>query len=240
MLHIGKYFGYIFRGAHKILFYPFKARKYIKNKDAFPLIERYDFVHTRAMYVLEHILKMNLEVTGLDKLNPNDTYLFVPNHQSLLDPVTFLSLFDKPLMFVSKKENDKLPIVSKMLYITDTIYFDRNSPRDALNMVKTCNQYLNGNQSVVIFPEGTRSKEKQPNIGEYKAGAFKCAYKTNAKIVPVVIDGTHIPLSIKKKNTGVIKIHFLEPIIDFENLTTLELAQKVENMARLELEKMRQ
>lgn len=240
MLHIGKYFGYIFRGAVRILFYPYKARKYIKNKDDYTLKERYDFVHLRAKYVLEHVLNMKLEIEGLENLKEGETYLFAPNHQSLLDPVTFLSLFDKPLIFVSKNENDKLPIVSKMLYITDTIYFDRESPRDALSMIKKCNQYLNNNQNVVIFPEGTRSRGKEINIGEYKPGAFKCAYKTKAKIVPVVIDGTHRALSTKKKNTGVIKIRFLNPIDDFENVTTIELAGKIENMAKIELEKMRQ
>lgn len=242
MLHIGKYFGYVFRGAGAILFYPFHIRKYVKNKNQYPLQERYDVVKGKIKTVLLKYLNATLKVEGLEKLDESSTYLFVPNHQGMLDPLCLIHLFDKPLIFVSKKEAKKMPIIGKINYIIDSIFLDRESPRDALNMVKASKQYLCDGKNVVIFPEGTRSKDEQVSINTYKPGALKCAYGTNAKIVPVVIDGSYLFLSTKHKNNDkVIKIKFLDPIesSNYETLTTTELAEKIEKFAKSELEKMR-
>ncbi len=242
MIHIGKYFGYIFNGAGKILVYPHHAKKYVKSKDDYPLEERYSFVKGKVKEVFDDILKVKLEVSGLDKLTNEDTYLFVPNHQSMLDPLALIYIFDDPTIFVSKKEVYKMPIVGKIDYIIDAIFLDRESPRDALNMVKKCREYLTNKTNVVVFAEGTRSKNKEVNIGEYKAGSFKCAYNTGAKIVPVVIDKSYIILSNKHKNTDkVIKVSFLDPLDkeEYESLSTSELATHVNNMAKNELERLR-
>lgn len=240
MLHIGKYFGYIFHGAGKILFYPHQAKKYIKNKDNYPLEERYEFLRNKAKDVLYNVLRAKLDVRGMEKLNKEDTYLFVPNHQGMLDPVSLFTILEKPVIFVSKKEARKYPIVGKMEYIVDAVFLDRESPRDAISMLKECKRHLNEKRDVVIFPEGTRSKNEDVSILPYKGGSFKCAYGTGAKIVPVVIDKSYIPLSTKIKNTDkVIKISFLDPIDNYEEINTNDLALKVENLAKAELEKMR-
>lgn len=242
MIHIGKYLGYIFNGAGKILIYPHQAKKYVKNKDEYSLEERYGFVQDKVKEVFEDILKVKFDVQGLDKLNKEDTYLFVPNHQSMLDPLSLIYIFDTPTIFVSKKEVYKMPIVGKIDYIIDAIFLDRKSPRDALNMVKQCKEYLTNNQNVVIFAEGTRSKHKDVDIGEYKPGSFKCAYNTGAKIVPVVIDKSYVILSNKHKNTDkVIQLSFLDPIDreEYEKLSTSELATHVNDLAKKELKRLR-
>ena len=111
-------------------------------------------------------------------------------------------------------------------------------------MVKECQKYLNDGTDVIIFPEGTRSKNENVEIGSYKPGAFKCAYKTNAKIVPVVIDESYLPLSITRKNNKekIIKITFLDPIEskEYEELNTTELATLVETRAKNELARLRE
>ena len=242
MIHIGKYLGYIFNGAGKILVYPHHAKKYVKNKDGYPLEERYNFVKDKINEVFNDILKVKLEVHGLEKLNDADTYLFVPNHQSMLDPLALIYLFDKPTIFVSKKEVYKMPVVGKIDYIMDAILLDRESPRDALNMVRKCHEYLENKTNVVIFAEGTRSKDKKVEIGEYKSGSFKCAYNTGSKIVPVVIDKSYVILSTKHKNEDrVIKVSFLDPIDkeEYEKLTTAELATHVNSLAKEEIKRLR-
>ena len=242
MLHLFKYIGYVFRGGWLIATYPFQARKYIKNKEAYSLQERYTFVRTKASKVLVKYLGAKLEIEGLDKLNKEDTYLFVPNHQGLLDPVCLINIFEQPLIFVSKKEVEKTPIIGKINYIIDSIFLDRENLREAVNMVKLCRNHLTEKRSVVIFPEGTRSKDEEVSIQTYKPGALKCAYNTGAKIVPVVIDRSYILLSCKKSNGNkIIKIRFLDPISseDYEKLNTTDLALKIENDAKKVLKEMR-
>ena len=136
----------------------------------------------------------------------------------------------------------KYPIVGKIDYIIDSIFLDRENPRDALNMVKKCKEHLHEGRNVVIFAEGTRSKDENISIHTYKPGAFKCVYGTGCKIVPVVIDKSYIPLSTKIKNTDkVIKIKFLDPINadEYEKLNTNDLALMIENRAKDTLEIMR-
>ena len=240
MLHIGKYIGYIFNGAPKILFYSHQGKKYIKEKDKYPIEERYKFVQGKANEILNKFLKVKLDVRGLEKLNKDDTYLFIPNHQAMLDAVALFSILEKPVAFVSKKESRDYPAAGNMQYIADAIFFDRGSPREAITMIKTCNELLKNKRDVAIFAEGTRSKDENVSIHTYKGGSFKCAYGTGAKIVPVVIDKSYIPLSIKRKNTDkVIKVSFLDPIEGYEEMNTNDLALKVENLAKEELEKLR-
>ena len=243
MLHLGKYCGYISHGAIRILGYPKKLNYYIKNKENTTLEERYNHARLRVDDVLNNILRVNLQVEGLEKLNDGETYLFTPNHQGFIDPLCLIQLIKNPLIMVSKKESYKMPIVGKITRIIDAIFLDRESPRDALRMVKECKEHLNNGRSVVIFPEGTRSKNKEVSIATYKPGAFKSAYGTNAKIVPVVIEGTYIPLSIKRKNkkNNLVKISFLDPISkeEYEKLNTTELASLVETRAKEKLELLR-
>ena len=242
MIHIGKYFGYIMRGAGAILFYPFQVRKYVKNKGDYSLKERYSFTKSKTDKILLKYLGAKLEIEGLEKIDNNSTYLFAPNHQGLLDPLCLINIFDEPLIFVSKKEVRKMPIVGKINYVIDSIFLDRDSPRDALNMVKACKQHLNNHVNVVIFPEGTRSKDEAVSINTYKPGAFKCAYGTGATIVPVVMDGSYLFLTTKKKNKNKkVKIKFLDPIKseEYETLNTTDLAQKIEDNAKKALNLMR-
>jgi 1-acyl-sn-glycerol-3-phosphate acyltransferase len=240
MLHVGKYIGYVFRGAYKIMFYPYQAKKYIKNKDDFPIKERYEFVQGKARTILNKYLKVKLDVRGMENLNKDDTYLFIPNHQGMLDPVCLFAILDKPVVFVSKKEARDYPVAGKIEYMVDAVFLDRESPRDAINMIRACNEFLKNKRDVAIFAEGTRSKDEEVSIHTYKAGSFKCAYGTGAKIVPVVIDKSYIPLSTKIKNTDkIIKVSFLPPIDNYEELNTNDLALRVENMAKDEMKKLR-
>ena len=243
MLHIGKYFGYIGHGAIRILGYVPGINKYLKNKEDFTLEERYNHARLRVDDVLHNILRVKLQINGYDKIKDEDTCLFIPNHQSMIDPLCLIHLFKDPTIVVSKKEAKKMPVVGKIIDLIDGIYLDRESPRDALRMYKECNKHLLENRDVIIFAEGTRSKDSEVNIGTYKPGAFKCAYKTGAKIVPVVFDESYRPLSITKKNNKekIVKISFLDPIDskEYEKLNTTELATLVETRAKEELARLR-
>lgn len=243
MLHIGKYFGYIGHGAIRILGYIPKLNEYLKNKEETTLEERYNHARLRVDDVLHNILRVKLQVTGFEKFDDKETYLIVPNHQSMLDPLCLIHLLKNPAIVVSKKETKKYPIVGKVIDIIDGIYLDRESPRDALKMVKACNAHLKEKRNVIIFPEGTRSKNETVDILEYKPGAFKCAYNSGVKILPVVFDESYLPLSLTRKNNKekVIKVSFLDPISveEYESLNTTDLAKLVETKAKEELARMR-
>jgi 1-acyl-sn-glycerol-3-phosphate acyltransferase len=66
-------------------------------------------------------------------------------------------------------------------------------------------------RSLVIFPEGTRSKNGQ--LGKFKGGAMKIAMETGAKVVPVLIEGSRERLEATGNITpGTVYVTFLDPI----------------------------
>ena len=243
MLHIGKYFGYIGRGAFRILGFIPGFNKCIKNKESMPIEERYNHLRVRIDDIMTNMLRVKVQVNGLENLNENEPYLITPNHQSMFDPFCLIYLVKRPMIMVAKKESKKMPIVNKVIDMVDSIYLDRENPRDALRMVKECKGHLMDGKNVLIFPEGTRSKDKEVTIHSYKPGAFKCAYGSGAKVLPVVFDETYLPFSIKRKNNKerMVKVTFLDPITpeEYEKLNTTELAQMVEDRAKEELARLR-
>lgn len=235
-----KFIKAFFRGLYKILLaYP-KIRKYAKNKDKYPIEERYAFAR-KLINILMKSFEVKLNVEGLEKLDMSDAFMIVCNHQGVMDALTMVYLFDKPLACVSKIEARKYPIVGKVVYFIDSIFIDRENVRDAVKMVRSCKEYLNSGRSVVIFPEGTRTKDENYMPGEYKAGAFKPSYETKKKTVVMAIDGGYKVFSKKYKGKLSINVKVLEVIEPsvYDNKNTTEIAKFVEEKTSEALIEMR-
>ena len=119
--------------------------------------------------------------------------IFVANHQSLYDIVGIIwYLRDFHAKFVSKKELGKgIPSVSLNLRIGGSALIDRKDRKQALAEIKKVGQYINTNKySVVIFPEGTRSKTGKPK--EFATNGLKMLYKfaPDSYFVPISINNS--------------------------------------------------
>lgn len=164
---------------------------------------------------------VDLSVEGRGNIPENEAVIFTPNHQSIFDiPVMFVTL-DKPHGMVSKIQADKIPAIRLWMRELHCVFMDRDNPRKALEALNAAADNLKNGFSMVIFPEGTRSKSG--DIGEFKSGAFRMAKKSGAKIVPVLIDGTRL---IYEANGNRIKpsgvtVKILEPI-DYKSLSKEE------------------
>lgn len=168
-----------------------------------------------------------VEVQGLENV-PEETVLFVSNHQGNFDIPTLMGYLPKSKGFVAKIELEKLPIVSKWMKRIGCIFLDRSDPRQSLKTILKGVELLKSGHSMVIFPEGTRSKGKA--MGEFKKGSLKLATKSKVKIVPVTINGTYTLLEEKKRITKskvLIKIH--EPIdtVNYNQKEQGDLTEKV-------------
>ena len=105
-------------------------------------------------------------------------------------------MLDIPLMYVlpttfkwvSKKEVQKMPVFGWVLWMHGDIPVERGSRGSAKQMLERCRQRLSRGTSVIVFPEGTRTKTGE--IGRFKDGAFLVAKHAGVGIQPVVIDGT--------------------------------------------------
>ncbi|WP_235318328.1 lysophospholipid acyltransferase family protein [Planococcus sp. CAU13] len=179
-------------------------------------IEEYDrLIHTEPQKWASEIMKRTgsrVAVTGLDVL-PAGPVLFVSNHEGNFDIPVILSSIPKPFGFISKKEVKKFPVIPVYMEDMNCVFIDRTDRRSALKSISDTAEKLKEGHSILIFPEGTRSKGT--GIGEFKAGFMRIAADAGAPIVPLAIKGT---ADIMEKNNNKIRpakvsLQVLEPIL---------------------------
>lgn len=148
-------------------------------------IEKY--VKKWSKFVIDNI-PVNIKVEGLENV-PEEACLFVGNHQSFVDIPVFVNVFPRTVGFVAKKELATLPIITFWMKAIGCVFIDRENPREGIKSILEGAKNLKEGKSMVIFPEGTRSKSS--NMAEFKKGTLKMAQKSGAPIVPVTLDGTY-------------------------------------------------
>lgn len=180
------------------------------------------------------ILKISgvkLKITGLENLNPDQIYVYVSNHSSMYDIPALQFAFPNRAVMVFKKELARIPIFGWQLYTGPYIIIDRGNAEKALKSIERAKEHmLKRKISILLFPEGTRSKtgEVQP----FKRGAFYLASKVRFPIVPTTVNGTAkiLPKGKLRIVPGTITVHFDKPI-SMDNVNTraeeLELMEKV-------------
>lgn len=138
---------------------------------------------------LMHITGVDITVRGQENIPRDRAVMFTPNHQGNYDIPLMLTQLDRPHALVAKVETLKIPLVRSWMRLLDCVFLDRDNPRKAVTAMNEAAALLESGESVVVFPEGTRSRGEA--MGEFKHGAFKMALKAGAPIVPVVIDGSY-------------------------------------------------
>lgn len=138
-------------------------------------------------YFLFDLFNMKIVYSGLEKLKRGEKYMVISNHRSNLDSLlidTYLKEFG--LVFVAKKSLFKIPFVRRIIHGCNYIYLDRGDIKQECRAIKKGINILNDSNdpcSVGVFPEGTRTINKDYTLGEFKPGCFNLAKKTKCKIV---------------------------------------------------------
>jgi len=166
----------------------------------------------------------SLQITGLEHVPPDEPVLFVSNHQSNFDIAFFMAYIRKPKGFVAKLETLKIPLIRTWMRYMHCLFMDRNDIKQSAKTIFEGVDELKAGHSLVIFPEGTRSKGGP--MGEFKPGSFKLATKSKVKLIPVTINGSY---RIMEQNRNRIKpstaTMIIHPPIDVKTLTKDELAE---------------
>ena len=169
--------------------YRLKIHSLTKKGD---LEKRDAYIHKITTKWAKFVMKLagaKITVIGEENLPKDQTVLFVANHQSNFDIPLLMSSINVPKGFIAKKELEKWPMISTWMKYIKCIFMDRSNLRKSAEAIVEGTMLLRGGYSMVIFPEGTRSKGGP--IGDFKAGSFKLATKSKCPIVPVTIDGTY-------------------------------------------------
>ncbi len=130
---------------------------------------------------------VSVEVTGLDRLPRDRTFIFVSNHQSIYDiPVIFATL-PYQLRIIAKESLGSFPFLGWHLQRNGHLLVDRRNP-DRAGILRRWRALVGEGLSLIIFPEGTRSADGR--VGRFKAGSFLLAVEAQLPVVPLSIDGT--------------------------------------------------
>jgi len=178
-----------------------------------------------------------LSIEGRKKIDEHKPFILICNHQSLVDIVVIYSLF-RHFKWTSKAENFRMPFVGWVLALNRSIRIYRSSREAFGQFRRQAMRELHKGSPIMVFPEGTRSRNGEP--GPFKEGAFRLAHEAKTGIHPMVLDGSSdaIPKSgwsLKGKVNIRLKVLDFVPYEHFQHWSVKETAEFFRNIIINEL-----
>ena len=143
-----------------------------------------------------HLLFVKVKVSGLENLNPRQSYVIACNHQSMYDIFVVYGWLPMIFKWIMKAELRKIPLVGKACEAAGHIFIDRENPQKAIKSIEKATKTLSEGVSVAIFPEGSRTKTGK--VCKFKRGAFEIAKEVHLPIVPVTISGGYHVMPVSR------------------------------------------
>lgn len=219
----------------RVIYSDIKLAIMSRNKKKYSLQQRYDVVRNTVIW-LNKFTRRRFHIENLEVFTENHEggRVYVSNHYSIFEVLTFIELSKKPLIFISKKENKKVPFLRTHLKAIDTLCIDRKDLRQSLRICRQAGLLASDGYDIVIFAEGTRSKDG--NVAPFKAALPTIIHYSHTETVLVCMYDTKNPLKWRwiKYPKEHVYLHFFKPLSydyylenrkDFNNVTR-DLIQK--------------
>ena len=162
-----------------------------------------------------------VKIFGEENIPNNIPVLFISNHQGNIDIALFMSYIKMPKGYISKIEMKKIPVVRTWMEYMHCVFMERGNLRKAAESISEGIKILKSGYSMVLFPEGTRSKGNHMN--EFKAGAFKLATKSEVPIIPVTIKGSYKLMEANNNKIKPAEVEiYIHPMVYTDKLTREE------------------
>jgi 1-acyl-sn-glycerol-3-phosphate acyltransferase len=167
--------------------------------------------------------RWRFEVRGPRPANPRNPYVVVANHESFAD-IILLTHLPWEMKWLSKAEMFRIPVFGWIMSAVRDIPVHRGKATSAKAAMDECRKRLAGKVSVMIFPEGTRSKTAE--MLPFKDGAFRLAIEEGVPILPIALYGTRDAIAKHDWRIGPAHaiVEILEPI-STDGLTLEDVAQ---------------
>ena len=159
--------------------------------------------------------------SGTMPQNPRRPYVVVSNHESFAD-ILLISHLPWEMKWLSKAELFRIPVMGWMMWLAGDIPVKRGFGPSAVEAMERCRQVLRRRVSVMIFPEGTRSKTSE--LLPFKDGAFRLAIEAGVPILPLAVSGTGtaLPKHGWRFGRSAAEVRVLEPV-DTAGLTLADV-----------------
>lgn len=176
-------------------------------------------------------------VEGREKIRDDRAYVIVVNHQSLIDIFVLFRIF-RHFKWVSKIENFRIPCIGWNMRLNRYIELRRGDHESVLRMMQACERTLGEGNSIMMFPEGTRSQDGR--LRAFKPGAFSLALSTRSPLLPIILEGTGNALPKRGfvlRGRHPIRLRVLDeiPYESFASRSVEQLTTQVRNLFAREL-----
>jgi 1-acyl-sn-glycerol-3-phosphate acyltransferase len=172
-----------------------------------------------AGYLFRKLTVVHQTLTPLWKFRTSGTlpddmrrpYVVVSNHESFVD-ILLISHLPTEMKWMSKIEIMRIPLVGWMMWLARDIPLERGDAVSSAKALEESRERLSKNVSVMIFPEGTRSKTGE--LRPFKTGAFRLAIEAQVPVLPLAVYGTRDALRKHDWRLGnaEAEVRVLEPI----------------------------
>ena len=138
--------------------------------------------------IVTALFLLPVKVKGRENLDPNQSYVFVSNHQGAFDIFLIYGFLGRNFKWMMKHQLRKMPFVGRACSAAHHIFVDKRNPKKVKETCDKARSVLKQGMSLVIFPEGARSFTG--HMGVFKRGSFMLADELQLPIVPITINGT--------------------------------------------------
>ncbi|MBQ7157661.1 MAG: 1-acyl-sn-glycerol-3-phosphate acyltransferase [Bacteroidaceae bacterium] len=153
------------------------------------------------------IYLLPITVVGREKLDPKQTYVFMPNHQGYFDIFLVYAYLGHKFKWMMKDYLRNIPFIGYACYKSGHVYIGE-SVSSIAKAVEESRENLEKGMSMCIFPEGTRTHDG--NVAEFKRGAFLLATQLKRPIVPITINGSY---EVFNREATIVHHHAMELVI---------------------------
>ncbi len=162
---------------------------------------------------LVKLMGWRIEVANRERMDSSRPCVFVGNHQSFLDVVTFGSVFPKRTVSAGKREIGRIPIFGWFYRLSGNLVIDRSDARGARDSLEEAARAIREERiSVWFMPEGHRNRGSE--LLPFKSGAFRLAIAAGVPVVPIVAGPLAVIADTGRHlaRPGTLRVTVLDPI----------------------------
>ncbi len=166
-----------------------------------------------ALALGKRLLGIHTEISGLERIERKERYVFMANHLSFIDGPLLFFIIPQKIRVILKKEVFRIPIIGLGMKFVGFVPVDRRSLRGGKKSIERASSFIKKKgYSYLIFPEGTRSRDGK--LQPFRRGGFLLAVESGVSIVPVSISGSYeiMPRGSFFIKRGKVRITFHQPV----------------------------